>query len=384
MGNSNAAVRRAKPGKPYPDFPLFPHATGRWAKKIRQKLHYFGPWDDWQAALEKYKREAVYLHAGRTPPETFDGLTVAELCNRFLTAKEQQRDAGDIVPRTFAEYHASCGIIVGAFGRDRLVDDLNASDFEALRADLAKRNGPVRLGKEVQLIRTCFKYGFDVGLLDKPIRFGPTFKKPTKRVLRVERQKKGPRMFEADEIRTLLSAEQPLRAMILLGVNCGFGNEDCGTLPLSAVDFEGGWIEFPRPKTAIERRCPLWPETVESLQEAIAKRPTPKLEQHNRLVFLTKYGKPWAKGTPDSPVAKEIRKLLDRLKLHRPGRGFYALRHTFETIAGEGRDQVAVNHVMGHADSSMAGHYRERISDDRLRDCVNVVRTWLFSEGGAE
>ena len=65
------------------------------------------------------------------------------------------------------------------------------------------------------------------------------------------------------------------------------------------------------------------------------------------------------------------------LELKRPGLNFYALRHTFETIAGESMDQVAVNHIMGHVDNSMAAAYRERISDDRLRAVVEMVRGWL-------
>jgi integrase len=99
-------------------------------------------------------------------------------------------------------------------------------------------------------------------------------------------------------------------------------------------------------------------------------------------LFLTKYGHSWRKDTRDNPVSKEFRKLLDTLKMYRAGLGFYALRHTFETVAGGCRDQVAVDAIMGHVDTSMAGLYRERIDDDRLQAVVNHVRSWLFPPKG--
>jgi integrase len=85
-------------------------------------------------------------------------------------------------------------------------------------------------------------------------------------------------------------------------------------------------------------------------------------------------------GAVDEVAAAEAkkRKAEPPAKLYRKGMAFYALRHTFETIGGESRDQVAVNHIMGHADNSMAGVYRERISDDRLRDVVNHDHVWLY------
>jgi integrase len=76
-----------------------------------------------------------------------------------------------------------------------------------------------------------------------------------------------------------------------------------------------------------------------------------------------------------------MQKLMRELKINgRKGLAFYALRHTFRTIADEAKDQPAVDHIMGHARDDMASVYRERISDERLRAVSGHVRAWLFAE----
>src|SRR5262245_14706528 len=85
-----------KPEKPYPDFPLTAHPARQWCKKIRGKIHYFGPWDDPDGALKKYLEQKDALHAGRKPREDSDGVTIKELANRFLNAKAASRDAGEL------------------------------------------------------------------------------------------------------------------------------------------------------------------------------------------------------------------------------------------------------------------------------------------------
>ncbi len=67
----------------------------------------------------------------------------------------------------------------------------------------------------------------------------------------------------------------------------------------------------------------------------LTQRPKPKNPDHADLVFVTKYGGSWHKDTSDNPVSQETTKLLKSLEPVRKGRGFYALRHTFETIGGE-------------------------------------------------
>lgn len=384
---------RPKPKKPYPDFPLFPHATGRWAKKIRGKFHYFGKWEDPDGALQKYVEQRDDLQAGRTPRTQNGGLTVREACNQFLDSKRHLVDTCELSPRTWDDYHRVCLTVRDVLGRNRVVSDLRPPDFEKLRANVAKKSGPVTLGNVIQRVRVLFKYCYDAGLIEHPVKFGPTFKKPSRRTIRHARHARGPLMFEADELRRILDASNgQLHAMILLGINCGFGQTDCSTLPTSAVNLESGWITFPRPKTAIQRRIPAWPETIAALQGVIAtERKSPKSSADANLIFLTKYGHPWSRmrpvknpkpGKPEwssiDSVGLQFDKLLRELGLKRPRISFYAMRHTLETVAGESRDQVAVDAIMGHVDASMAGIYRERISDDRLRDVVDYVRAWLW------
>jgi integrase len=375
-----ATGKPAKPDKPYPEFPLTAHPAGHWCKKIRGKIHYFGRWDDPEGALQKYLAEADALHAGRKPREQSDGTTVKELCNHFLSAKEDMVNADELSMRTWTGYEQACRFLVEHLGKSRLASDVDQDDFAAMRQKLSRRFGPHGLGTWIQMIRCCFKYAFDAGLIDRSPVYGPGFERPSKKTLRLHRAKQGPKLFTAAEIHKLLGvASVQLKAMILLGINCGFGNSDCGNLPMAALDLERGLIDYPRPKTAVPRKCCLWPETIEAIRQALAGRPEPKHEEHARLVFVTAKGLSWHKDTNDSPITKEMRKLLNALGVN-GHRNFYTLRHTFRTVADESKDQPAVDFIMGHEVAHMSSHYREGISDERLKAVADCVHMWLFGE----
>src|SRR5262249_51849645 len=175
----------------------FPHATGRWAKKICGKMHYFGKWVDPDGALQKYLEQKDDLHAGRTPRVSGDGLTMRDLCNRFLTVKRAAVESGELRERSWHDYYLSCERLIQSFGKERLVSDLASDDFEWLRASMAKTWGPITLGNEIQRIRVVFKYAYDAGLIDRPVRYGPGFKGPSKKTLRLHKAAKGPRIFES-------------------------------------------------------------------------------------------------------------------------------------------------------------------------------------------
>ncbi|MEX1097993.1 MAG: site-specific integrase [Planctomycetales bacterium] len=409
-GKSRKAAPKAK-------FPLWVHGRlGYWCRKAtvngKKKFFYFGKATDdpdGTKALKVYEREWPYLREGRTPPAVNSKekiLSVGDLAEQFDESKKAALDAGELAPRSYRDYVRTCDRLVNFFdGGNRHVHDLKPKDFEKLRAELAKTLGPVALGNEINRVRVVMKYAYDNGLIAEPVKYGTAFKRPSKKVLRKNRADGGKRLFTPAEVRCLLDGKpkptkrktaepeiiagaksRQLRAMILLGINCGLGNHDCGRLPIDALDLDGGWLTFPRPKTGVERRAKLWPETVEAIRAALAKRPKPKNPADDSLVFITKYGSAWSDDESGSgAVSLQFGRLLKRLGINgRRGLGFYSLRHTARTIMDRTLDFPAARLVMGHADASdnMDATYVEEIGDDRLEAVAEHVRGWLFPDAG--
>lgn len=375
--NSNKTGKKSKTG----DFPLFLHkGSGQWAKKVRQKLLYFGT--DRQKALDRWLSEKNYLLAGRKPPKSAASeLTVGRLVNLFLDFKDQMVKTGELSSRSFDDYRAHGKLLIDHFGSEAAVDYLTPACFIEFRGKIATNCNLVTLKSRVIRIRSFFNFAAKNDLLESPLPriMGTGFTIPSKGAISrsASQQEK---LFSVAEIKGLLDAANVnLRAMLLLGINCGFGNQDVSMLKFSNVNLKTGWIDFPRPKTGAKRRCPLWPETVSALREAIEKRRSPAESDHSEHIFITSQGGLYESSIQDKPISKEFRKLRARVGLE--SGGFYWLRHTFQTIGDETKDFVAVSAIMGHAASSISDHYRERVSDQRLLAVSDHIRDWLFGRG---
>lgn len=370
---------KPRPAAKRKDFPLSIHkATGRWFKKLPDKRFvYFGKVADdpkGVAALERWLDQRDDLLAGRVPKAGRDELRIGDLCDHWLTYKAELVASGELAQRTHDYYRAGCKLLCESLGKGRSAADIGPHDFRKVRAVLSQRYGPVGLTNYIQVIRSLFKYGFDEGLLDKPARFG-LFKKPRAKVIRESRLAKGDQDFTAAEVRALLgSASVNMRAMILLGVQAGFGNHDCATLTESAIDFKTGWLDWPRSKTATRRRFPLWAETLEAIRAAMASRPA-----DSELVFMGRRGVDYIATNGGYRVAKEFSRAARDSGIA-SGRGFYCLRRSFQTQAEDARDLVAVQSIMGHipSENDMSARYRQRVGDDRLQAVTDHVHGWLW------
>lgn len=358
------------------DFPLSWHkGVGQWMKKFKGKQHYFG--NNSEAALKLYLKQKDHLMAGVEPPSDKTDISVRDLVNHYLAHREHDRDSPEtstnhISKGTFAEYRDTGRVMVDLWDR-RSVEMLRPLDFAELRHKLDS-GSPDRLRRRMTNVRSIFKWGRSVGLVNSDAKYGNEFDLADKSQLRKARANKKEPIFSAETINAALNVAGPqMKAFILLGVNCGYYAKDISDLRNSYID--GEFIQFAREKTGIDRRCWLWPETREAI--AAAKAP----DNAEDRVFLSKRGKPLnvvhGRNRTDL-IANTWQDIKKRIGLKGESAGFKCFRHTFRTEADGAKDPEAVRMVMGHTDGSVGEIYRHRFDDERLIAVAQHVRHWLF------
>jgi len=166
-------------------------------------------------------------------------------------------------------------------------------------------------------------------------------------------------------------------ALLLLGINCGFGNMDIGTLKRVDVDLEAAMVSHSRSKTGVMRQLVLWPQTVSVLKQYLKHhRGTPSKKQYEDLFFIGKRGHPlcWERIDPDGKFRRSdaiknrfvrLYKKAGLIRLY--GRGFYSLRHTFATIIGiSSHDLREVQAVLGHKRIATQNIYRHDLVEKAM------------------
>ena len=173
-----------------------------------------------------------------------------------------------------------------------------------------------------------------------------------------------------DDLEKLLSnADVVDSSLIMLGLNCGFGNSDIGTLKLKDVDLEVGTISHPRPKTGVERDFNLWPETVQILEAYLKNhRGKPINDDTSDLFFVNRRGRAfcWQELKEDGKLRRtdaiklRFERLCKRAGIDRKyGVGFYIIRHTYATLIGnESKDFREVQAALGQITIQQQEVYR--------------------------
>lgn len=357
--------------------PLYAHPSGQWCKTFKGEKLYFGTWDDPKGALQEWKAYEAQHVLGMAPESnpSVGEMTVRNALVQFLDAKKLMVERGDMGQPTLKQYQRLAIWLAEGIGPHRLVETLTPNDFTKLRNSFPSSWSIRYRDNRIMDTRTLFKWVYDNALIDRPVRYGSDWSKTPKRKKRLEERDKPSKEFTRQETLDMLKAASPtMRAMILLGINAGYGNVDCTRL--KASDIKGVWLDAPRGKTGQKRRCWLWKETRDALKIV--------LSDHNGTgpILRTPAGNPWVdENSGNDRLVEPFRKLRDKVGCYRKNVGFYSFRHMTETIASDApipNVQPVIDLIMGHDDGTMASNYRESISDARIKKVCQHLRGWLF------
>jgi integrase len=341
-------------------FPLTLHSTGQYCKKIKGKMHYFGK--DKKQALERYLEQAAFLHNGKAKMfKTTDGnMTLKSLCNIYLQHQQAKANSGEITFRHYADQVNCLKKFMSFIGQYRKINEISTLDLQNYKRKLKRAyNSAHQMNLHISIMKTMFHWARKNDILDCIPNIDA--------VSRVKIIHKQRYIFTPEEIHRLFdAADVQMKAMIWLGLNCGFGCTDCAELMWSDLDLASGRVKLARGKTGVSRDLPLWPETIQSFEN---------IPKSGKLVFSTSGDKPliWtiyqinkdgsSKYSNINLVTSRFCKLMKKADIRAPkGTGFYTLRRTAATIAARSGDPFAVQRLLGHANLKMATRYVQDVS----------------------
>ncbi|MHC4187757.1 MAG: tyrosine-type recombinase/integrase, partial [Planctomycetota bacterium] len=341
-------------------FPLTLHSTGQYCKKIKGKMHYFGK--DRRQALERYLEQAAFLHNGKAKmlSTTNGNMTLKSLCKIYLQHQQAKAASAEITVRHYADQSSCLRKFMSFIGQHRRINEISTLDLQNYRRKLKRAyNSAHRTNLSISIMKTMFHWARKNDVLDHIPNIDAV---SSVKIIHKQRH-----VFTSEEIRRLFDfADIQMKAMIWLGLNCGFGCTDCAELKWSDLDLVNGRVKLARGKTGVSRDLPLWPETIQSFG---------KIPKSSKSVFYTSKDKPLIRTTyhinkdgstkysNTNLVTSKFCKLMKKAGIRAPkGTGFYTLRRTAATIAARSGDPFAVQRLLGHADLKMATRYVQDFS----------------------
>ncbi len=407
--------------KPYPSFPLTPHARG-WVKKIGGKVrHVCGklPADEALAYWEA-NAPALRLRWGLPPDGSarprVDGPTVADVAAYWLGGQQEALLSGKLTPSYFGECRDAVGLVLDHLGRHEPAEVIGPAAFRVLRAGVfAKAKGERTRRLMLSLAKTMFRAAADDEVIDRVPAFGRSFMADLRAPdHRLTGRRGRDKMFDRAEVRALLRAAGrgvgrssiagrgggvhsrmresavQIRAMVWLAINGGYHAGELAQLPVAALHLKAGSfgrVDEWRPKTDVDHLVPLWPETRAALDVVLQR--LAETRPGDELLFRTSRGLPWVRddlvvdddgapvgGSKQSAVAQAFAKLKAAAGIKAPGKGIHGVRHTHRSISGGAGDPVAARTVSGHKPSGIDAIY-EHPPWSRLEKVSGHVREWL-------
>jgi len=300
---------------------------------------------------------------------TNGNMTLKSLCNIYLQHQQAKAASAEITIRHHADQISCLNKFMSFIGQHHKINEISTLDLQNHKRKLKRAyNSAHRINLNISIMKTMFHWARKNDVLD----YIPNIDAVSSvKIIHKQRH-----VFTSEEIHRLFDfADVQMRAMIWLGLNCGFGYTDCAELKWNDLDLVNGRVKLARKKTGVSRDLPLWPETIQSLEN---------IPKSGRLVLYTSGDKPLIRTTYHiskdgsskysniNLVTSRFCKLMKKTGIRAPkGTGFYTLRRTAATVAARSGDPFAVQRLLGHANLKMATRYVQDVSEQTDRVIEN-------------